>query len=95
VWEEAKVRRMIPEKWTGNYEGLRRLQSSAARIIPSRFRRHASCVWVAATQPIDLEQWRSQGIGALGFGISEPGVIDKLVATYKKAISNCDRSAHL
>jgi hypothetical protein len=30
----------------------------------------------------------------LGFGISEPGVIDKLVATYKKAISNCERSAH-
>src|SRR5208337_4770617 len=41
-------------------------------------------------QPSTWEIAGQKGIGALGFGISEPGMLDKLIAVYKKAIATCE-----
>ncbi len=91
MWEEAVAQ--IPKMWTQEiYQGFqgKYFQIPPREVIPKPIQKPHPAMWVAATQPSTWEVAGHKGIGALGFGISEPGVIDKLVATYKKAISNCE-----
>ncbi len=59
-------------------------------IIPKPIQKPHPPMWVAATQPSTWEIAGQKGIGALGFGISEPGLLDNLIAVYKKAIKTCE-----
>jgi alkanesulfonate monooxygenase SsuD/methylene tetrahydromethanopterin reductase-like flavin-dependent oxidoreductase (luciferase family) len=90
MWEEAIAE--IPKMWTQEvYEGHegKYFTMPAREIIPKPIQKPHPAIWVAATQPTTWEVAGHKGIGALGFGISEPGALDKLVASYKKAIGNC------
>jgi alkanesulfonate monooxygenase SsuD/methylene tetrahydromethanopterin reductase-like flavin-dependent oxidoreductase (luciferase family) len=59
-------------------------------VIPKPVQKPHPPLWLACTQPSTWEVAGSKGIGALGFGISEPGVLDHLVKTYKKAVAGCE-----
>jgi alkanesulfonate monooxygenase SsuD/methylene tetrahydromethanopterin reductase-like flavin-dependent oxidoreductase (luciferase family) len=90
MWEEAVAE--IPKMWTNEiYPGHqgKYFTMPPREVIPKPVQKPHPPMWVACTQPTTWEVAGSKGIGALGFGISEPGVLDKLVGTYKKAIANC------
>jgi len=59
-------------------------------VLPKPIQKPHPPMWVAATQPVTWEIAGQKGIGALGFGISEPGLLDNLIAVYKKAIKDCE-----
>jgi alkanesulfonate monooxygenase SsuD/methylene tetrahydromethanopterin reductase-like flavin-dependent oxidoreductase (luciferase family) len=90
MWEEAIA--AIPKMWTqerfswsGKY-----FKMPEREVIPKPIQKPHPPIWVAATQPTTWEAAGHRGIGALGFGISEPGVLDKLVGVYKKALRSCE-----
>jgi alkanesulfonate monooxygenase SsuD/methylene tetrahydromethanopterin reductase-like flavin-dependent oxidoreductase (luciferase family) len=91
MWEEAVAQ--IPKMWTQEvYEGFegKYFKMPPREVIPKPIQRPHPPMWLASTQPSTWEVAGSKGIGALGFGISEPGVIDGLIKIYKKAIANCE-----
>lgn len=91
MWEEAVSQ--IPKMWTQNvYEGFegKFFKMPPREVIPKPIQKPHPPMWLASTQPSTWEVAGSKGIGALGFGISEPGVIDGLIKIYKKAIANCE-----
>ncbi|MFZ1889330.1 MAG: LLM class flavin-dependent oxidoreductase [Candidatus Binataceae bacterium] len=91
MWEEAISQ--IPKMWTQEtYEGFegKFFQMPPREVIPKPVQKPHPPLWLASTQPSTWEVAGSKGIGALGFGISEPGVIDGLIKIYKKAIANCE-----
>ncbi|MHB8382186.1 MAG: LLM class flavin-dependent oxidoreductase [Candidatus Binataceae bacterium] len=91
MWEEAVAQ--IPKMWTQEvYEGFegKYFKMPPREVIPKPIQKPHPPMWLASTQPSTWEVAGSKGIGALGFGISEPGVIDGLIKIYKKAISNCE-----
>ncbi len=90
MWEEAIA--AIPKMWTQptfSWDG-KYFKMPEREVIPKPVQKPHPPIWVAATQPTTWETAGRKGIGALGFGISEPGVLEKLVGTYKKAIKNCE-----
>ena len=90
MWEEAVA--AIPKMWmqeTFSHDG-KFFKMPEREVIPKPIQKPHPPMWVAATQPSTWEIAGQKGIGALGFGISEPGMLDKLIAIYKKAISNCE-----
>ena len=90
MWEEAVA--AIPKMWmneTFSHDG-KFFKMPEREVIPKPIQRPHPPMWVAATQPSTWEIAGQKGIGALGFGISEPGMLDKLIAIYKKAISTCE-----
>ena len=74
---------------TFSYDG-KYFKMPQREVIPKPIQKPHPPMWVAATQPSTWEVAGQKGIGALGFGISEPGMIDKLIEIYKKAISTCE-----
>ncbi|MGH7781950.1 MAG: LLM class flavin-dependent oxidoreductase [Candidatus Binataceae bacterium] len=91
MWEEAVSQ--LPKMWTQEvYEGFegKYFKMPPREIIPKPIQKPHPPMWLASTQPSTWEVAGSKGIGALGFGISEPGVIDGLIKIYKKAIANCE-----
>ncbi|HUY38721.1 MAG TPA: LLM class flavin-dependent oxidoreductase [Candidatus Binataceae bacterium] len=91
MWEEAVSQ--IPKMWTQDvYEGFegKFFKMPPREVIPKPVQKPHPPMWLASTQPSTWEVAGSKGIGALGFGISEPGVIDGLIKIYKKAIANCE-----
>jgi len=90
MWEEAIA--AIPKMWTEetfSWEG-KYFRMPPREVIPKPLQKPHPPMWVAATQPTTWEVAGRKGIGALGFGISEPGVLDHLVGVYKKAIKDCE-----
>ena len=90
MWEEAVA--AIPKMWmqeTFSHDG-KFFKMPEREVIPKPIQKPHPPMWVAATQPSTWEIAGQKGIGALGFGISEPGMLDKLIAIYKKAISTCE-----
>ncbi len=90
MWEEAVA--AIPKMWTQHtfsWDG-KYFKMPEREVIPKPVQKPHPPIWVAATQPSTWEVAGHKGIGALGFGISEPGVLEKLVASYKKAIRDCE-----
>ncbi len=90
MWEEAVA--AIPKMWTQHtfsWDGTY-FKMPEREVIPKPVQKPHPPIWVAATQPTTWEVAGHKGIGALGFGISEPGVLEKLVASYKKAIRDCE-----
>ncbi len=90
MWEEAVA--AIPKMWTQktfSWDG-KYFKMPEREVIPKPVQKPHPPIWVAATQPTTWEVAGHKGIGALGFGISEPGVIDGLVASYKNAIKECE-----
>ncbi len=91
MWEEAISQ--IPKMWTQDvYEGFegKYFKMPPREVIPKPVQKPHPPLWLASTQPSTWEVAGSKGIGALGFGISEPGVIDGLIKLYKKGIANCE-----
>ncbi|HVA78231.1 MAG TPA: LLM class flavin-dependent oxidoreductase [Candidatus Binataceae bacterium] len=91
MWEEAVSQ--IPKMWTQEvYEGFegKYFKMPPREVIPKPVQKPHPPMWLASTQPSTWEVAGSKGIGALGFGISEPGVIDGLIKIYKKAIATCE-----
>jgi alkanesulfonate monooxygenase SsuD/methylene tetrahydromethanopterin reductase-like flavin-dependent oxidoreductase (luciferase family) len=91
MWEEAIG--VLPKMWTQEvfegYEG-KFFKMPPREVIPKPIQKPHPPLWVAATQPTTWEVAGQKGIGALGFGISELGVLDYLIGQYKKAIRNCE-----
>ena len=91
MWEEAVAE--IPRMWTNEiypgHEG-KYFKMPPREVIPKPIQKPHPPLWVAATQPSTWEVAGHKGIGALGFGISEPGVLDHLIGKYKEAIRNCE-----
>ena len=90
MWEEAVA--AIPKMWTQetfSHDG-KFFKMPEREVLPKPIQKPHPPMWVAATQPSTWEIAGQKGIGALGFGISEPGMLDKLIAIYKKAISTCE-----
>jgi alkanesulfonate monooxygenase SsuD/methylene tetrahydromethanopterin reductase-like flavin-dependent oxidoreductase (luciferase family) len=91
MWEEAVAE--IPKMWTNEiypgHEG-KYFKMPPREVIPKPVQKPHPPMWVAATQPSTWEVAGQKGIGALGFGISEPGVLDHLIGKYKQAIKNCE-----
>jgi alkanesulfonate monooxygenase SsuD/methylene tetrahydromethanopterin reductase-like flavin-dependent oxidoreductase (luciferase family) len=91
MWEEAVAE--IPKMWTQHvYEGHegKYFKMPPREVIPKPVQKPHPPLWLACTQPSTWEVAGHKGIGALGFGISEPGVLDHLVKTYKKAVEGCE-----
>jgi alkanesulfonate monooxygenase SsuD/methylene tetrahydromethanopterin reductase-like flavin-dependent oxidoreductase (luciferase family) len=91
MWEEAVAE--IPKMWTQHvYEGHegKYFKMPPREVIPKPVQKPHPPLWLACTQPTTWEVAGHKGIGALGFGISEPGVLDQLVKTYKKAVAECE-----
>jgi alkanesulfonate monooxygenase SsuD/methylene tetrahydromethanopterin reductase-like flavin-dependent oxidoreductase (luciferase family) len=91
MWEEAVAE--IPKMWTQHvYEGHegKYFKMPPREVIPKPVQKPHPPLWLACTQPSTWEVAGHKGIGALGFGISEPGVLDHLVKTYKKAVAGCE-----
>jgi alkanesulfonate monooxygenase SsuD/methylene tetrahydromethanopterin reductase-like flavin-dependent oxidoreductase (luciferase family) len=91
MWDEAVAE--IPKMWTQHiYEGHegKYFKMPPREVIPKPVQKPHPPLWLACTQPSTWEVAGRKGIGALGFGISEPGVLDHLVKTYKKAIEGCE-----
>jgi alkanesulfonate monooxygenase SsuD/methylene tetrahydromethanopterin reductase-like flavin-dependent oxidoreductase (luciferase family) len=91
MWEEAVAE--IPKMWTQHvYEGHegKYFKMPPREVIPKPVQKPHPPLWLACTQPSTWEVAGRKGIGALGFGISEPGVLDSLVKTYKKAVEGCE-----
>jgi alkanesulfonate monooxygenase SsuD/methylene tetrahydromethanopterin reductase-like flavin-dependent oxidoreductase (luciferase family) len=83
---------IIVKAWTDEileYDG-KLIKVPPRRVVPKPIQKPHPPMWVAATQPTTWEVAGHKGIGALGFGISEPGVLDKLVTTYRNALKNCE-----
>ncbi len=90
MWEEAVA--AIPKMWTQetfSHDG-KFFKMPEREVIPKPIQKPHPPMWVAATQPSTWEIAGQKGIGALGFGISEPGLLDNLIAVYKKAIRTCE-----
>lgn len=90
MWEEAVA--AIPKMWTQekfSWDG-KYFKMPEREVIPKPVQKPHPPIWVAATQPTTWEAAGQRGIGALGFGISEPGILEKLVAKYKEALKNCE-----
>ena len=91
MWEEAVSQ--IPRMWTNEvfpgFEG-RYFKMPPREVVPKPIQKPHPPIWVAATQPTTWDVAGQKGIGALGFGISEPGILDGLVQRYKKAIQSCE-----
>jgi alkanesulfonate monooxygenase SsuD/methylene tetrahydromethanopterin reductase-like flavin-dependent oxidoreductase (luciferase family) len=90
MWEEAIA--AIPKMWTQqtfSWDG-KYFKMPEREVIPKPVQKPHPPMWVASTQPATWEVAGHKGIGALGFGISEPGVLDGLVKSYKKAIKDCE-----
>ncbi len=91
MWEEAVAE--IPKMWTNEiypgHEG-KYFRMPPREVIPKPVQKPHPPLWLAATQPSTWEVAGHKGIGALGFGISEPGVLEHLVGKYKDAIRNCE-----
>src|SRR5216684_3271562 len=82
MWEEAVA--AIPKMWmqeTFSHDG-KFFKMPEREVIPKPIQKPHPPMWVAATQPSTWEIAGQKGIGALGFGISEPGMLDKLIAIY-------------
>ena len=82
----------IPKMWTqptfswdGHY-----FKMPEREVLPKPIQKPHPPMWVAATQPTTWEVAGRKGIGALGFGISEPGILETLVKTYKNALKDCE-----
>jgi alkanesulfonate monooxygenase SsuD/methylene tetrahydromethanopterin reductase-like flavin-dependent oxidoreductase (luciferase family) len=91
MWEEAVAE--LPKMWTQHiYEGHegKYFKMPPREVIPKPVQKPHPPLWLACTQPSTWEVAGRKGIGALGFGISEPGVLDHLVRTYKKAVEKCE-----
>lgn len=91
MWEEAVAE--IPKMWTQHvYEGHegKYFKMPPREVIPKPVQKPHPPLWLACTQPTTWEVAGRKGIGALGFGISEPGVLDNLVKAYKKAVEGCE-----
>jgi len=90
MWEE--VIEAIPKMWTQekfSWDG-KYFKMPEREVIPKPIQKPHPPIWVAATQPTTWEAAGKRGIGALGFGISEPGILDGLVKSYKKALKDCE-----
>jgi alkanesulfonate monooxygenase SsuD/methylene tetrahydromethanopterin reductase-like flavin-dependent oxidoreductase (luciferase family) len=90
MWEEAI--KAIPKMWTQekfSWDG-KYFKMPERGVIPKPIQKPHPPMWVASTQPATWETAGHMGIGALGFGISEPGVLDKLIGMYKKALKDCE-----
>jgi alkanesulfonate monooxygenase SsuD/methylene tetrahydromethanopterin reductase-like flavin-dependent oxidoreductase (luciferase family) len=90
MWEEAVA--AIPKMWmneTFSHDG-KFFKMPEREVLPKPIQKPHPPMWVAATQPVTWEIAGQKGIGALGFGISEPGLLDNLIAVYKKAIKDCE-----
>ncbi len=90
MWEEAIA--AIPKMWTQetfSWDG-KYFKMPEREVIPKPVQKPHPPIWVAATQPTTWEVAGHKGIGALGFGVAEPGALDNLIAAYKNAIRNCD-----
>lgn len=91
MWEEAIGQ--IPKMWTHEvYPGFegKYFRMPPREVIPKPVQKPHPPLWVAATQPSTWQVAARKGIGALGFGISEPGVLEGLVERYKKEIRSCE-----
>jgi alkanesulfonate monooxygenase SsuD/methylene tetrahydromethanopterin reductase-like flavin-dependent oxidoreductase (luciferase family) len=91
MWEEAISQ--IPKMWTQPvYEGFegKYFKMPPREVIPKPIQKPHPPLWVASTQPSTWDVAGQKGIGALGFGISEPGILEGLVKRYKQAIRNCE-----
>ncbi len=91
MWEEAVGQ--IPKMWTQEvYQGFegKYFRMPPREVIPKPVQKPHPPLWVAATQPSTWQVAAHKGIGALGFGISEPGILEGLVKTYKQAIRDCE-----
>jgi alkanesulfonate monooxygenase SsuD/methylene tetrahydromethanopterin reductase-like flavin-dependent oxidoreductase (luciferase family) len=80
MWEEAIGQ--IPKMWTQEvYEGFegKFFKMPPREVIPKPVQKPHPPLWLASTQPSTWVVAGQKGIGALGFGISEPGVLDQLV----------------
>src|SRR5258708_37453887 len=90
MWEEAVA--AIPKMWmqeTYSHDG-KFFKMPEREVIPKPIQKPHPPMWVAATQPSAWEIAGQKGIGALGFGLSQPGLLDNLIALYKKAIRTCE-----
>jgi alkanesulfonate monooxygenase SsuD/methylene tetrahydromethanopterin reductase-like flavin-dependent oxidoreductase (luciferase family) len=90
MWEEAVA--AIPKMWTQekfSWDG-KYFKMPEREVIPKPVQKPHPPIWVAATQPTTWEAAGQRGIGALGFGISEPGILEHLVEKYKQALKNCE-----
>ncbi|HUA34034.1 MAG TPA: LLM class flavin-dependent oxidoreductase [Candidatus Binataceae bacterium] len=90
MWEEAIA--AIPKMWTQekfSWDG-KYFKMPEREVIPKPVQKPHPPIWVAATQPTTWEAAGHRGIGALGFGISEPGILDGLVKKYKNALKSCE-----
>ena len=91
MWEEAIGQ--IPKMWTHEiYPGFegKYFRMPPREVIPKPVQKPHPPLWVAATQPSTWQVAAQKGIGALGFGISEPGILEGLVNAYKKTIRDCE-----
>src|SRR5580704_8972414 len=91
MWEEAVA--AIPKMWTQetfSHDG-KFFKMPEREVLPKPIQKPHPPMWVAATQPSTWEIAGQKGIGALGFGISEPGMLDKMIA--KDAIDFTTRKA--
>jgi alkanesulfonate monooxygenase SsuD/methylene tetrahydromethanopterin reductase-like flavin-dependent oxidoreductase (luciferase family) len=91
MWEEAIS--VIPKMWTQEvFEGHegKYFKMPPREVIPKPIQKPHPPLWVAATQPGTWEVAGKKGIGALGFGITAPGILDGLVTTYKNALKECE-----
>ena len=95
MWEEAVA--AIPKMWmqeTFSHDG-KFFKMPEREVIPKPIQKPHPPMWVAATQPSTWEIAGQKGIGALGFGISEPGMLDKLIADVQESDQRlASRSAH-
>ena len=91
LWEEAVagIPKMGAQHIYEGHEG-KYFKMPPREVIPKPVQKPHPPLWLACTQPSTWEVAGHKGIGALGFGISEPGVLDHLVKTYKKAIEGCE-----
>src|ERR1700739_2585649 len=82
----------IPQTWgqeTYAHDG-KFFKIREREVIPKPIQKPHPPMWVAATQPSTWEVAGQKGIGALGFGISEPGMLAKLMRINKKGITACE-----
>jgi len=91
MWEEAiaLLPKMGRRRSSRGNEG-KYLKMPPREVIPKPIQKPHPPLWVAATQTEHVGSSGTKGIGALGFGISAPGILDALVGTYKKALKDCE-----
>jgi alkanesulfonate monooxygenase SsuD/methylene tetrahydromethanopterin reductase-like flavin-dependent oxidoreductase (luciferase family) len=81
--------KMLPRMWTEetfSWDGM--LKVPPRSIVPKPLQKPHPPMWMAATQPWSVEFAGDNGLGLLGFGISDKSK-DDMLQLYRQRIANC------